>query len=350
MADIWDIIAPSDLTAYSRRFALELPILQGDPLADILPDRQVRSIKVRVRSITRTLATARFRTWDAENYIARRPFTLGITELELPPLGQKLDITERELLEIALGNGGQNADLIAQIYDDAETNVRATLARMWLAKGDLVTDGKVSITENGLSGVEADFAMDASHLPTASTLWSDVANSLPLTDELNWRKQMVTDGSPRHTIAKTSETVFNFLLRNAQYKAAFNSNAAASVPDLRPDQLQQVRSTWNLPPITLADEMVEHDDVMTRIVPEHKFLMAAPDAGETQWGITAQALEAAAGNSDPAFTRNDAPGIFTAAFKETGERVKRFTSTHAVGLPVLFEKSRLVSASVIAAS
>lgn len=350
MADIWDIISPSDLTAFSRKFALDLPIIQGDPLADILPDRNVRSIKVRVRSLTRTLATARFRTWDAENYIARRPFTLGITELELPPLGQKLDITERELLELALGNAGQNADLLAQIYDDAETNVRATLARMWLAKGDLVTDGKVEISDNGMVGVEADFDMDASHLPTAGVLWSDLDDSTPLTDELNWRKQMVTDGSPRHTKVKTSETVLNFLLRNDQYKAAFNSNAAASVPDLRPDQLQQVRTTWGLPPIELADEMVEHDDAMVRIVPEHKFIMAAPDMGETQWGITAQALEAAAGNSDPAFTRTDAPGIFTAAFKESGERVKRFTSTHAVGLPVIFEKSRLVSASVIAES
>lgn len=350
MADIWDIISPSDLTAFSRRFQLESPLQQSLVLNRFLPDVNVRSLRVRIRTLTRTLEAAKFRTWDAENYIGRRPFTLGITELELPPLGQKIDITERELLELALGNAGQNADLIAQIYDDSEINVRATLARMELARGDLLTDGIVSIDENGMAGVEADFGLTVAHLPTAAILWSVVADATPLTDELSWQEQMTDDGSPVHSGVVTSRKVFNFMRKNDEYKAAFASNVNASTPDLRPDQLQEVRTNFGLPPITIYDSKIEVDGTATRPIPDHKFIMLAPDTGETQWGITAQALEAAAGNSDPAFTRTDAPGIFTAAFKESGERVKRFTSTHAVGLPVLFDKNRIVSAAVIAAS
>lgn len=350
MADIWDIIAPSDLTAYSRRFQLESPLQQQLVLNQVLPDNDVRSLRVRIRTLTRTLAAAKFRTWDAENYIGRRPFVLGITELELPPLGQKIDITERELLELALTGTDPNGDLRAQIYDDTTTNVRATLARMELARGDLLTDGVVTISENGIEGVDVDFGLAASHLPTAATLWSDTANATPLTDELAWMQQMEDDGSPVHNRVVTSRKVFNFMRKNDEYKAAFNSNAAASVPDLRPDQLQQVRDNFGLPPITIYDSKIEVDGVATRPIPDHKFVMTAPDVGESQWGITAQALEAAAGNSDPAFTQADAHGIFTAAYKESGERVKRFTSTHAVGLPVLFDKNRIVSASVITAS
>lgn len=345
--DLWDIISPSDLTRFSRRFALDLPSTQGMVLNRFLPDVNVRSNKVRVRTLTRTLRAAKFRVWDAENYMAARPFTLSITELELPPLGQKIDITEREILELALANLDPNGDVRGQIYDDAETNVRATLARMELARGDLLTDGKITITENGLNGLEADFALANSHKPTAATLWS-AAGATPLTDEQAWVQQMVDDGSPTPDNAITSRRVFNYLRNNAEYRAAFASNVNASTPALRPDQLNDVRNNFGLPPITIYDTKIDVDGTSTRPIPDTKFILVAPDAGESQWGLTAQALEVAAGNADPAFTRNDAPGIFTAAYKQTGERVKRATSTHAVGLPVLFDKNRLVSATVAA--
>lgn len=346
MADIWDILRPSVLTAYSRRFFHDSPFPQDLVLNRFLPDVNVRSTKVRVRDITRTLTAAKFRVWDAENYIAKRPFTMSITELELPPLGQKLDITEKEILDLALTGQDPNGDLVAQLYDDTTINTRATLARMELARGDLLTDGKLSINENGLVGAEADFALAASHKPTAAVLWSVVASATPLTDELAWIQQMVDDGSPMPEDAITSLRVYNFLRNNAEYKAAFASNVNASVPALRPDQLNEVRRNFNLPTITIYDSKVAVDGVVTRPIPDNKFILLARDAGETQWGITAQALEAAAGNSDPAFTRADAPGLFSAAFKETGERVKRFTSTHAVGMPLLFDKNRIVSATV----
>lgn len=344
--DLWDIISPSDLTAFSRRYAADLPQPQGLLLNQVLPDVTVRSNRVRVRSLTRTLRAAKFRVWDAENYIAGRPFTLSVSELELPPLGQKIPITEREILELALANVDPNGDVAATIYDDAETNVRATLARMELARGDLLTDGKVTINENGIATLEADFALTGAHKPTAAILWSNTATATPLADEQAWVQQMIDDGSPAPETAVTSRRVFNFLRNNAEYRAAFASNVNASTPALRPDQLNDVRSDFGLPPIMIYDTKVDVDGVSTRPIPDTKYILVAPDAGESQWGITAQALEVAAGNADPAFTRNDAPGIFTAAYKETGERVKRATSTHAVGMPVLFDKSRLLSATV----
>jgi hypothetical protein len=119
----------------------------------------VNSIKARIRTLTRTIRAAKFRAYNAENYIAGRPFTLSITDVLLPPLGQKIPITELELLEQALASGTVNDDVIQQIYDDAETNVRATRARMQLARGDVITDGKFSLVgENGLT-LDADFSL-----------------------------------------------------------------------------------------------------------------------------------------------------------------------------------------------
>ena len=66
------------------------------------------------------------------------------------------------------------------IIDDIENHVRAIRARLELAAGDLLTDGKFSLVdENGLT-LEADFQVPTAFLPTAATLWTDTANSTPL--------------------------------------------------------------------------------------------------------------------------------------------------------------------------
>src|SRR3954447_23202533 len=170
MAQLWDIILPSNLTRFSR----EVPIPQdylltgpGGPLAAAV----VNSIKARIRTSTRTIRAAKFRSYNAENYVAGRPWTLTIADVTPPPLGQKIALTERELLEQAIAGGDNNDDVIQQIYDDAETNVRAVRARLELAAGDVLADGKFSlVAENGLT-LDADWSLPSSHKPTAGTLW-----------------------------------------------------------------------------------------------------------------------------------------------------------------------------------
>lgn len=344
MASLWDIIQPSDLTRYSR----EVPIPQdylltgpGGPLESVV----VNSIKARIRTATRTIRAAKFRNYNAENYIAGRPWALTVQDVTLPPLGQKIPLTERELLEQAIAGGDNNDDVINQIYDDAETNVRATRARLELAAGDVLADGKFSlVAENGLT-LDADWSLASSHKPTAGTLWSN-SSATPLTDEQAWILQMVADGSPRPTRAFASLTVVNYLLRNAEYRAAFWGGNAGQQPNLNQAQINQVRQDYGLPPVTIYDTQIDVDGTTTRVLPVNKFVLVADGLGETQLGLTAQALTAAARANDVAFTRRDAPGIFTAAYFEDGDRVDRWTSTHAAGMPLIFDASRLLSATV----
>ena len=346
MAQIWDIVLPSDLTRFSR----EVPIPQDylltgpdGPLAAVV----VNSIKARIRTATRTIRAAKFRAYNAENYIAGRPWTLSLQDVTLPPLGQKIPLTERELLEQAIAGGDVNDDVIQQIYDDAETNVRATRARLELAAGDVLTDGKLTLPagENGLDGLEADWSLAVSHKPTAATLWSNGA-ATPLTDEQAWIQQMVADGGGRPTRAITSLQVVQYLQKNAEYRSAYWGGNAGQQPNLNLSQVNQVRVDNGLPPITIYDTAIDVDGTTTRVLPANKFILVNDGLGETQLGLTAQALTAAARANDVAFTRRDAPGIFTAAYYEDGDRVDRWTSTHAAGMPLLFDTTRLVSATV----
>jgi hypothetical protein len=341
--ELWNVIQPSDLTRFSR--TVPSPQDYG-PLNTVLPDTSVNGLKARIRTLTRTLRAAKFRAYNAENYVAGRPNVLTITDLLLPPVGQKIPLTELELLEQAFAAGDQvNDDVIQQIYDDAETNVRATRARMQLAKGDVLADGKFSLVgENGLT-LDADFGLASSHKPTAATLWSDHAASTPLTDEQAWIQQMVNDGGGRPARAVTSLAVVNHLRANAEYTAAYWGGNAGSKPNLSVDQVNQIRSQYALPTIDVDDTVIDVDGTTTRVLPANKFILAADGLGQTQYGVTAQALEAAAGGSDAAFTRRDAPGIFTGAYKEN-DPPTRWTSTAANALPILFDVTKLVSATV----
>lgn len=347
--ELWDIVTPSNLTRFSREVPqpqnLDLNRLPGG----VFVDRTVNSFKPRIRTVTRTLSAAKFRVWNAENFVAKRPVNVTITELELPPLGQKLPILERELLELALADrDNENGDVAAQVYDDAETNVRATHARMELARGQLLSTGKVTINENGLVGLEADFGVAGDHKPTAGTLWSNVDDATPLTNERAWIQKMVDDGGDRPVVALTSQANADLLGRNAEYRTAYygaNQTVLPVLPTLNPDQVNEVRRRWNLPPIVINDARVDVDGTTTRIVDEDLFILIADGALETQWGLTAQALQVSSGGTDAAFTRRDAPGIFTAAYKSL-EPALRETSTYAVGLPLLLDKTRIMIATV----
>lgn len=341
--ELWDVVLPSDITRFSR----EVPIPQEyGALARILPDTSVNGFKARIRTLTRTLRAAKFRAYNAENYIAGRPFTMSITDVVLPPVGQKIPLTELELLEQAFASGDVNDDVIQQIYDDAETNVRAVRARLELAKGDVLTDGKFSLAaENGLT-LDADFGLATSHKPTAGVLWTTHATATPLDDETAWIQQMVNDGGGRPDIAVTSLARLNDLRANTQYVQAYWGGITTSQPNLSIDQVNQVRANYGLPQIVLDDTVIDVDGTTTRVLPANRFILANTNGlGETQYGVTAQALEVASGGTDAAFTRRDAPGIFTAAYKET-EPPARWTSTSAVAMPVLFDVTKLVSATV----
>lgn len=345
--ELWDIITPSALTRFSR----EVPIPQTYNLGAAIPDRSVNSFRARIRDVTRTIEAAKFRSYNAENFIARRPVVLSITDLTLPPFGQKLPLTEQEILEQAIVGSDPNGDVVAQIYDDAETNVRATRARAELAKGDLLADGAFTLTdENGLT-LEADFGLDPSHTPALSgtALWSATGTATPLTDELGWMQQMIDDGGGTPVVAYTARQNLTALMQNAEYRAAYWGGNAGQQINLDPTQVQAVRDRYGLPPIVINDTKVQVRDgsgtTTQRVIPDDVFILVGDGAAEFQWGLTAQALEVAAGGADVAFTRRDAPGIFTAAYKEI-EPAARWTSTYACGMPLLLDKNRLLTATV----
>jgi hypothetical protein len=337
---IWDIINPLDATAFVRMLPDQLP----NSLSSVLPDRTVPHNKSRRAMMQRNNVTAKFRSYDAETPIGQRPDTITVTEWQLPPIGQKLPVGEEETLrlqlEISGGSPSAMAALIQQMYDDMEQNVRAIRNRVELARGDLLTDGKFTLTdENGLT-LEADWGVPATHTVTPGTKW-DANGGTPLSNEKTYVQTLLVDGigqGPDWVLASTAG--INALLANAEYRAAAYP-LAPSPPTLAGlGQLNNVRAEHNLAPITRYDHKVSVDGSVTSVIDPKLFIMGIRGFGEFQWGISAESLELARG-SNGAFTVSDAPGLVSAVYRQI-EPVRSWTKTSGVGMPVVAEPKGLV--------
>lgn len=342
-----DYIEPAVLTGFVR----EVPYPANLVLNQYLPDRNIGDIEAAFDQVTRTNRAAQFRAWDTETPIGQRD-TFQRSKVKLPPLGQKTPIGEYERLTLErIRTGGDNRDGYVQaIYDDAELNTRAVLYRMELARGDVLSDGKFTLTgENGLT-IEADFGVPAENLVTAATVWSDHADASPLTDLKAWVEAYLDLNGERPATMLTSTQVLNNLLLSQEIRELFyRGDQLTGGPNLLTmAQLNTVLTAYGLPAIETYDTKVEVDGVNTRVIAQDKLIMLPAERaslGFTAWGITAEALELAAGQN-PSLAFQDLPGLVGVVLKE-GDPVRVWTKVGAVGMPMITNPRKLFVADVL---
>lgn len=342
-----DYIEPAVLTGFVR----EVPTPYQLILNRFLPDRQINDFEAAIEQVTRTNRAAQFRAWDTETPVGQRD-AFQRSKVKLPPLGIKTPIGEYERLMLErIRTGGDNRDgYIEAIYADAEINTKSVYNRMELARGDVLVDGKFTLTgENGLT-LEADFGVPAGNLVTAGTVWSDAANSTPLQNLKTWVDSYIDLNGERPGRILTSTRVVNNLLLNAEIRALFfQGGAPVGTPNLiTPQQLNTVLQAYGLPPIETYDTKIEVDGANTRVIPDDRLIMLPSDAsalGFTAWGITAEALELA-GGQNPGLLFNQLPGLIGVVMKE-GDPVRIWTKVGAVGMPLITNPRLLMVADVL---
>lgn len=340
----FDLVEPAHLTGFVR----ELPTPANYTLNRWLPDRTIRDIEAAWDQLTRLNRAAQFRAYDAETPIGQRD-SFERRRVQLPPLGQKTVIGEEERLrlEVARSGGNNTGAMVEAIYNDAELNTRATHSRMELARGDVLTDGKFTLTdENGLT-IEADFGVPGSHLVSAGTVWSDHTNSDPLVELRSWSDTYTDSAGEPPSWALTSRTVVGHLLQNENIRAMFGSLAGTPTIITRA-QLNQLLAAHDLPQLVEYHTLIDVGGVSTRPVPASRVVLLPQDPtslGYTAWGITAEALELVSG-SNPSLEFEDAPGLVGVVMKE-GDPVRTWTKVAAVSMPVIVDPNRLLVANVL---
>lgn len=292
MAILWDsYVSPQALTAFVRA----VPVDQNYILNQILPDQFDEVLEAEFAEGTITTRAAKARAWDAPPLAGKRD-TFTVSKVRLPAVSQFLGRGERDRLELErLRSGGQSTLAIEQaIYDDAENNARSIQARVELMRGDVLTDGKVTLAE--LGGLEADFGVPGTHIVSAGTAWTDTVNADPLADMRAWNAVYRASNGFNFGGMVLPEDVLYLLATNQKIRDLWsNVGGRPSVVSL--EQLNQTMAANRLPQVLFTyDAQTNVDDTPTRILPADKVIFVPPTGiqlGRTQWGMTATALELA---------------------------------------------------------
>lgn len=339
-----DLVPGGALTAFVR----EVPTPANYVLNQFLPDKAVADIEASIDSVQRRNRAAEFRSYDAETVIGQRD-SISRRKVLLPPVGQKTVIGELERLQLERirNGGGQTAALADQVYDDAEVNARATLARVELARGDVLADGKFTLRgENGLT-LEADFGVPASNIVAAAVLWSDHATATPIADLRAWAEQYASENGEYPGYIVMSRTARSHITQALEVRELASS--LVGVPSIiTPAQLNAILESNELPPISTYDTRIDVSGVETRPIPVGTVVFGPSDRaslGETIWGITAESLELA-GLDNPQLTYSQLPGLVGCVMK-TFDPVATWTKVGGVVMPVIYEPRKLLAASVL---
>jgi hypothetical protein len=169
-AVLWtDVIDPATLTGYARASLEDYEKRKGT-LARYLPNRTVMGIVARfIKGSTGLLDIARFRAFDAEIEVGKRPSGQRVT-LELPALGDQVPVSEYEQLR---GNGGTPSDeailrMIQSTTDQQMQKVADAIERM---RGVVLNTGIATVAQDNFHMAD-DFGRSGSHSVTAASAWS----------------------------------------------------------------------------------------------------------------------------------------------------------------------------------
>lgn len=348
MAIVFDgPVSPDDITTFVR----EVPQTDGFLLDQLLPNKFFNDNEVDFAELTRTNRTARFRTWDGRIHVSRRD-TFSEKKVKLPPLSSSLSKGEYERLQIEFARtGGTRRDALAlAVYNDAEQLTREVLNRMELARGDVLTDFKLTMMTGGTAdepaGLEADFVAPSGHLVAPTVLWSTTATATVLTDLITWHGTYKTDNGSAAGALWTSDAVLRLMQTNTEVINAVHGSAAGRTR-VNTNELNDLLASEGIPPVRTYDANVDVDGTTTRIIADDKLLMvpATPGAlGYTAWGITATALELV-NSRDSDLTFEEAQGI-VGVIDKVGPPYREFTYVDACGMPVISNPKALIVADV----
>lgn len=327
---LYDLADPVELQGFVREVLRE-ETENRFRLNEFLPNVDIDDIEYRITTgdLTDQDATV-YRAFDTEAPIAKRQ---GISRImgEIPPLSRKIPIGEEERLRIRQLETGDATPLVNAIYNDARNLARSIAARLEMARGELLSTGKVEINENGLQAT-VDFGRTL--VPTApSTSWDDPAATI-LSDMLTMVEEYAdANGGLTPAAFVVGKVLRSHMLRNDELRT-YAASLAGTPELITLGQLGNVLDNFDLPPIVVYDTSVRVNGTSTRVLASDKVLMVPPadePMGRTLFGTTAEAIQLVGARQ---ISADAAPGI-TAVVQQTFDPVKTWTKVAAIALPVL---------------
>ena len=334
-------VTPDALTAFVR----ELPTPDELAFFNEIGARNVDDHKVDFSELIQTNRVAAFRTWDG-NFPTIGRDGASSSEVTLLPLGAQasaLGEYERLQLQFARTQGTNKAALANAIYNDAEALARSVYNRLELAWGDVLTDGILTITENGIAGQAgiADFGMEPASKVTAGTAWSNPA-APALDDLLAWAEAYENQGVGAPGAIRMKRKTFRLLTRNTQIVALATEGGTRT--RITEDDVRDVLNAEGLPPVVfLPDTSFQgQSGADVKVVPDNLVLLtpaSLSDLGFTALGVSVTALELVR-SKEAEMTFQGAAGL-VGIVEKVGPPYRQFTFVDATAMPILTQPRRL---------
>lgn len=345
-----ELVNPAELTGFVR--GLTFP--NNSELARFLPAQERNAIEYAFNRTDRVRRkAAQYRPFDVESPIGERPGIAKVTG-RVPPISKKMVMGEEEqlLFDALQRDAAITQEMEDAIYNDAENLTNDILDRVEFARGQVLSTGKVTFTNDlGFEVAQIDYGIPAGNfVTTPGAAWSDTTNAVPVTDMRGWitGTYMPANGNRRPAIGLTSSTTLTNLSLNAQMKTFLATPVVgATLPILTDDQAQAVLRTQGLPPLIAIDEVVNIPGVGdTRVIPEGRVIfLPAPSVdnfGETFYGPTVEAMNLARAGF---LSRRTAPGL-TATNLITYDPEHIWTKVAGLVIPVLKDPNAVMVADI----
>lgn len=328
-------------------FTQQVPLPSSNALTAMFPPRPYATDEIDFATIVQTNRAAKFRNWDGSYWVAPRD-TGSEKRVRMLPLGGQLGVGEyeRRQMEFARYGGTIQSILVDAIYNDLTNLTRYVQNRVELAWGDVLTDGVLTINENGVQQ-QVDYGIPGTQLVTASTLWSNTATADPLADLIAWYDVYVATNGAGPGRFVCSLTTVRQLQVNAKLIASIKgTNTGATHVTL--EEISGLFANYGLPPISMDsvyNSLFDVDGANTSPLPANKFLFLPADTstlGFTAWGTPTTVLELNAKNVQV----QTGSGIIGIIVREEQPPFQKRTFVDAVALPVLADPRKILVATV----
>lgn len=330
-------VAPEDQTTFVRR----VPLPANLSLSQKFPTVVKPTNKVNFAEITKTNRTASFRAFDGRISVADRD---GASErsIALPALSTSRSTGEFERLQLEAARlGGTSREpMVDAIYDDSQDLTSYVHNRMELAIGDLLTDGVLTIDDDGYKQT-VDYGVATGNKPTASTLWT-AAGATSLTDLIAWCDAYEAVNGFRPGSVLTSRKMVRLFNQN---KEVIDAVAGAQTGKTRVSLAEAATALDNEGVPTqweTYETQLDVDGMSTRVLPDDRIVLLPPnpaDLLEIRYGLSATGLELV-NDSRSSMSFQDAAGIVGVVIKE-GPPFRQFVFVDAVGMPVVKDAKKL---------
>ena len=333
MANIAELFSQRNVLDYVNN--RQAPTLLGETL---FPARKVQGLEFDIlKAGTRIPTIASVHAFDTEAEIASRVASRSAQELAF--INRKIQLKEKDLIALRNPRTAEEQRFLEQeVYNDVYSMVSSVNARVEKMRMEVLSDGKVTLDENGLDLV-VDYGVPDDHKAT-------VDFALPSTDVIG----LLTDWSAAldtpPTRILTSTKVRNAILKNAGIKAYFKD--AGLLPT--PGALNQIMEQFGLPTIATYDAKYYKEDangklIKERYFPEHKLVMfGSENPGESIFGVTPEESRLLSGGSKDYSVGN----VIAMVYESNLDPVGTWTKAAGTALPSFPEADNVFQATVLA--